>query len=423
MAKRSARTAEGSALGGHTEPARSHSLVDVPLTAEAAFAPVTALEGRARQMEEQQTEMLALLRNLGAPSALPRSPPPANNPLPLNLTRIHEAPAGQEELEDYSDAASSTHPPPRGARVDYPRHNLVNDARIHPLLTREEIREVIAEEYRQAARRDFHPHRPLCQGSPLAPQILDHPIPQGFKLPSIETFDGTDDPLKHVNHFTTITRIFNASDPLLCQVFPTSLKGQARTWFHSLRAGTVTSFAELTRQFSDQFIANRRIVRDPSHLSGIRQNKGETLKDFFQRFTAEAHEIPGIDPELLRGVFLGGLRLSGFYSALMRETVPSYPDLVHRVEAQIAADEVIESHRRQFDGVQKRKRDEEPTPQRQEGRFPEKRRSGQRRRDHQRDPPRDYTPLNTSRINVLYAIQNEPTLQRPRQPPHNPKND
>ncbi|KAK8966965.1 hypothetical protein KSP40_PGU016666 [Platanthera guangdongensis] len=61
MAKRSARTTEGSALGGHVEPARSHSLVDVPLTAETAFAPVTALEGRVRQMEEQQTEMLTLL--------------------------------------------------------------------------------------------------------------------------------------------------------------------------------------------------------------------------------------------------------------------------------------------------------------------------------------------------------------------------
>ncbi|KAK8951022.1 hypothetical protein KSP39_PZI003144 [Platanthera zijinensis] len=355
--------------------------------------------------------MLALLRNPGAPPAPPRSPPPANNPPPLNTARNQEAPAGQEELEDYSEAASSTHPPPRGARADHPRYNLVNDARIHPLLTREEIREVVAEEYRQAARRDFHPHRPLCQGSPLAPQILDHPIPQGFKLPSIETFDGTDDPHEHVNHFTTIMRIFNASDPLLCQVFPTTLKGQARTWFHALRAGTVTSFAELTRQFSDQFIANRRIVRDPSHLSGIRQNEGETLKEFFRRFTAEARQIPGVDPELLRGVFLGGLRPSGFYSALMRETVPSYPDLVHRVEARIAADEAIEAHRQQFNDNQKRKRENEPAPQHQEGRF---------RRNHQRDQsPREYTPLNTSRTNVFYAIQGKEALRKPRPLPKN----
>ncbi|KAK8934095.1 hypothetical protein KSP39_PZI014576 [Platanthera zijinensis] len=158
-------------------------------------------------------------------------------------------------------------------------------------------------------------------------------------------------------------RIYNAPYQLLCQVFPATLKGQARTWFHLLRASTIANFTELTRQFVDQFIANRRIVRDPSHLSGIRQNEGETLKDFFRRFTAEARQIPGVDPELLRGVFLGGLHPSGFYSALMRETVPSYPDLVHRVEAQIAADEAIDAHRQQFDGAQKHKREGEPAPQ------------------------------------------------------------
>ncbi|KAK8953571.1 hypothetical protein KSP40_PGU012038 [Platanthera guangdongensis] len=42
----------------------------------------------------------------------------------------------------------------------------------------------------------------------------------------------------------------------------------------------------------------------------------------------------------------------------MRETVPSYPDLVYRVEAQIAADEAIEAHRRQFEDATKRKREE-----------------------------------------------------------------
>ncbi|KAK8952336.1 hypothetical protein KSP39_PZI004501 [Platanthera zijinensis] len=423
MAKRNARTADGSALGRHTEPARSHSLVDVPLTAEVALAPVAALEGRVRQMEEQQTEMLALLRNMGAPPVSSMPPAPANPPLQPNPERV------QEEPEDYSDAANSTYPAQRGVRADHLHHHLADDIHPPPLerFTREEIREVIAEEYRRAGRRDFQAHRPLCQGSPLTPQILDHPIPHGFKLPNIETFDGTYDPLEHVNHFTTIMRIYNAPDQLLCQVFPTTLKGQARTWFHSLRAGTITNFAELTRQFTDQFIANRRIIRDPSHLSGIRQNEGESLRDFFRRFTSEARQIPGVDPELLRGVFLGGLRPSGFYSALMRETVPSYPELVHRVEAQIAADEAIEAHRQQFGGGQKRRKEEEPTLIRQEERCQSERRRSSRQRDLPRNggqhPFQEYTPLNTTRTNVMYAIQNDPAFQRPRASRPNPKAD
>ncbi|KAK8950068.1 hypothetical protein KSP40_PGU008445 [Platanthera guangdongensis] len=106
----------------------------------------------------------------------------------------------------------------------------------------------------------------------------------------------------------------------------------------------------------------------------------------------------------------------------MRETVLSYPDLVHRIEAQFAADKAIEAHRQQFDGKQKHKREKDPTPQHQDRRFREKRRNGQRRHDHQRDqPPRDYNPLNTMGTNMLYAIQNKPTLHRLKQLAHNPK--
>ncbi|KAK8956294.1 hypothetical protein KSP40_PGU020462 [Platanthera guangdongensis] len=65
----------------------------------------------------------------------------------------------------------------------------------------------------------------------------------------------------------------------------------------------------------------------------------------------------------------------------MRETVPSYPDLVHRVEAQIAANEAIEAHRQQFEGGQKRKKGEEQTLIRQEERRQAECRGDNRRRD------------------------------------------
>ncbi|PKU59295.1 hypothetical protein MA16_Dca028062 [Dendrobium catenatum] len=88
------------------------------------------------------------------------------------------------------------------------------------------------------------------------------------------------------------------------------------------------------------------MIKDSSHLSRICQNEGESLKEYFQRFSTEAQQIPGVDPELLRGVFLGGLRPGPFYSALMRDTVHSYADLIHRVEAQISVDDAINAHRK-----------------------------------------------------------------------------
>ncbi|KAI0501150.1 hypothetical protein KFK09_016093 [Dendrobium nobile] len=145
--------------------------------------------------------------------------------------------------------------------------------------------------------------------------------------------------------------IQRASDTLLCQVFPVTLKGQARTWFYALPSRTIPSFIKLAKLFVEQFVANRRIAKNSSHLSGIRQNEGESLKEYFQRFSTEARQIPEVDPELLRGVFLRGLRPGPFYSALMRDTVHSYADLIHRVEAQISADEAINAHRKQFEQI------------------------------------------------------------------------
>lgn len=100
----------------------------------------------------------------------------------------------------------------------------------------------------------------------------------------------------------------------------------------------------MTQLFGEQFVANRRKVKDSSHLSGIRKNKGEVLKEYFRRFTSEARQIPYAKLKLLRGVFLGGLCPGSFYSALMRDTMSTYADLVRCVEAQITNDEVIDVH-------------------------------------------------------------------------------
>ncbi|XP_020582160.1 uncharacterized protein LOC110025836 [Phalaenopsis equestris] len=113
--------------------------------------------------------------------------------------------------------------------------------------------------------------------------------------------------------------IQRTSDALLCQVFPTTLKGQARTWFYSSLRDIVNTFNELARLFTEQFIANQRIIKDSSHLSVVHQSEGESLKDYFRKFSTEARQIPGVDSELLRGVFLGGLRSGPFYSSLMWE--------------------------------------------------------------------------------------------------------
>ncbi|KAL0921428.1 hypothetical protein M5K25_008497 [Dendrobium thyrsiflorum] len=349
-----------------------------------------SLEERIQKMEESQKEILQLLREARQAALvtqeevlLPQDPPlpegvqfeHLHEESPLPLPRRHPQSRQDNKL---ADTASSTHP-----------SHTSQQPRIPP-----DLPEDLAQ-----------PH----ESSPLTETILQHPIPNGFKLPSIEAYDGTSDPYEHIDHYRTIMHIQRASDALLCQVFPATLKGQARTWFYSLPAGTILTFVKLTKVFVEQFVANWRIIKDFSHLSGIRQNEGESLKEYFQRFSTEARQISGVDPELLRGVYMGGLCPGPFYSALMRDTILSYADLIHRVEAQISADEAINAHRKQFEQTNGKRKGAPGV----DSSFSQRKKQGKDNLPPKLPQEKEYTPLNVPRANVLMAIRDQDNVKWP----------
>ncbi|RRT57085.1 hypothetical protein B296_00015866 [Ensete ventricosum] len=69
-------------------------------------------------------------------------------------------------------------------------------------------------------------------GSPFTPKIQDKPIPINFHLPSLESYDGSLDPIEHIVAFRAQMALYNTSDVLLCWVFLTTLRGLARMWYN-----------------------------------------------------------------------------------------------------------------------------------------------------------------------------------------------
>jgi len=60
---------------------------------------------------------------------------------------------------------------------------------------------------------------------------MDVELPFHWKGLNIESYDGTTDPDKHVNIFSTQATLYTDHDVVFCSIFPTSLKGAALSWF------------------------------------------------------------------------------------------------------------------------------------------------------------------------------------------------
>ena len=63
------------------------------------------------------------------------------------------------------------------------------------------------------------------------------------------TYDGSNDPFDHIMHYRQLMTLDIGNDALLCKVFPTSLQGQALSWFHRLLMTSVYNFGDLSKAF------------------------------------------------------------------------------------------------------------------------------------------------------------------------------
>ncbi|GKV37277.1 hypothetical protein SLEP1_g45325 [Rubroshorea leprosula] len=89
--------------------------------------------------------------------------------------------------------------------------------------------------------------------APLNLSITVETYQEGFKIPHLETYDGSGDLDKHLHTYQTIMRIQNTTDAMMCKVFPATLKLTARRWYHKLPRHSIASYSELATLFSNKF--------------------------------------------------------------------------------------------------------------------------------------------------------------------------
>ena len=75
--------------------------------------------------------------------------------------------------------------------------------------------------------------------SPFTAEVLHFPLPAKFRMPQIEAFDGTKDPIDHINTYKNQMELHEYQDLVRCKAFAITLKGLALAWFNMLPPSSV----------------------------------------------------------------------------------------------------------------------------------------------------------------------------------------
>ena len=94
--------------------------------------------------------------------------------------------------------------------------------------------------------------------SPVTTEVLNCPLSSKFHLPQLESYDGSKDPLDHIESFKTLILLQMTPNAVMCKELPTTLKGAARVWFNKIPLGTIADFEQLSKGFVHHFIGGTR---------------------------------------------------------------------------------------------------------------------------------------------------------------------
>ena len=356
---------------------------------------IRAMQQRMDEMQRNYEVQMQILREENAAlrrkeEGIPSTPTVLD---PLRLSRVQQH-RDAERVE--------SRPPPTGQEQSQPARVEKTQA------SRGNLSHTMAES--SGANEGGRPSRqpiPVSGLSPFTPNILETPLSEKWKMPIFDKYDGTTNPDNHMRVFMHQMMFHAVSDPIWCRVFSTSLTGEALEWFSELPAGSIDSFATLKARFSTQFAPLKPAILTVDNLVNIRQEDGESLRSYLDRYNRMSVKIKDLSDEIARHHFSYGLQPGVFADKISRKKPKTMEEMRERAAKFIQMEDMQEFR------VKKREKEDVVVPK------IAPRPNKPSTRPSERKAPRftTYTPLAVPRARILQEAFSADSLPAARKKP------
>jgi hypothetical protein len=131
--------------------------------------------------------------------------------------------------------------------------------------------------------------------------------PDKFKPDIGARYDGTSNPVEFLQLYVIAVQAVRGDQCAMANWFPMALKDAPRTWLMNLPHESVTLWKDFCRQFVANFMPTYERPATKNDLKAVHQYKGETLRQYIQRFSQMRSKIPRISNEEVISAFSMGV--------------------------------------------------------------------------------------------------------------------
>ncbi|XP_075674869.1 uncharacterized protein LOC142644069 [Castanea sativa] len=160
----------------------------------------------------------------------------------------------------------------------------------------------------------------LRTDSPFTNEVLNRPLPPKLCLPQLESYDGSKDPLDHIESFKTLMLLQMTLDEVMCRALPTTLKGVAREWINKIPPGTIADFEQLSKGF---------------------QAEGESPRQYVTRFNKELLQVDEAEDQVLLTTFQAKLLLGDLFFSITKSPPKIVAELLCQAQKYMNVEDVV----------------------------------------------------------------------------------